>query len=278
MGLAIGIDLGTGFSSVGVFRNDRFEGIENEDGSLITPSIVAFTDTERLIGNAAKNQLAMNPNNTVFDAHRLIGRKFSDSEVQSDMKHFGFKVIDRLGRPAIEVEFKGEDKVFVPEEIIAMILERMKQLAERHLGVDVVNAIITVPIYWNLSMRQSIRDAAFIAGLNPIRIIDGPTCAAVSYGFSKPNEDIMKELNVLIYDFGAGTFGATLMTILTEGSLHIFEVKSVAGDIHLGGEDFNNRLVNHFVNEFKRKNKKDITSNVRALRRLRTSCERAKCR
>ena len=230
---------------------------------------MAFTDTERLIGDAAKNQVAMNPQNTVFDAKRLIGRKFSDQEVQADMKHFTFKVIDRAGKPVIEVEFKGEIKTFTPEEVSSMILTKMRETAEAYLGGTVNNAVITVPAYFNDSQRQATKDAGLIAGLNVLRIINEPTAAAIAYGLDKKQQG---ERNVLIFDLGGGTFDVSLLTI-EEG---IFEVKSTAGDTHLGGEDFDNRLVSHFVNEFKRKHKKDLSANARAVRRLRTACERAK--
>ncbi|KAK3344595.1 heat shock protein 70 [Neurospora tetraspora] len=269
MAPAVGIDLGTTYSCVGVFREDRCEIIANDQGNRTTPSFVAFTDTERLVGDAAKNQVAMNPANTVFDAKRLIGRKFSDPEVQADMKHFPFKVIDRGGKPVIQVEFKGETKVFTPEEISAMILQKMKETAEAYLGGQVNNAVVTVPAYFNDSQRQATKDAGLIAGLNVLRIINEPTAAAIAYGLDKKVEG---ERNVLIFDLGGGTFDVSLLTI-EEG---IFEVKSTAGDTHLGGEDFDNRLVNHFVQEFKRKHKKDLSTNARALRRLRTACERAK--
>ncbi|EOO03595.1 putative hsp70-like protein [Phaeoacremonium minimum UCRPA7] len=269
MAPAVGIDLGTTYSCVGVFRDDRIEIIANDQGNRTTPSFVAFTDTERLIGDAAKNQVAMNPQNTVFDAKRLIGRKFSDSEVQADMKHFPFKVIERGGKPVIEVEFKGENKQFTPEEISSMVLTKMRETAEAYLGGTVNNAVVTVPAYFNDSQRQATKDAGLIAGLNVLRIINEPTAAAIAYGLDKKVEG---ERNVLIFDLGGGTFDVSLLTI-EEG---IFEVKSTAGDTHLGGEDFDNRLVNHFVNEFKRKHKKDLSSNARALRRLRTACERAK--
>ncbi|KAF8468308.1 heat shock protein 70 family [Kalaharituber pfeilii] len=269
MAPAIGIDLGTTYSCVGVFRDDRIEIIANDQGNRTTPSFVAFTDTERLIGDAAKNQVAMNPHNTVFDAKRLIGRKFNDAEVQSDMKHFPFKVIDRSGKPVIQVEFKGETKTFTPEEISSMVLTKMRETAESYLGGTVNNAVITVPAYFNDSQRQATKDAGLIAGLNVLRIINEPTAAAIAYGLDKKSQG---ERNVLIFDLGGGTFDVSLLTI-EDG---IFEVKATAGDTHLGGEDFDNRLVNHFVQEFKRKHKKDLTSNARALRRLRTACERAK--
>jgi len=269
MAPAIGIDLGTTYSCVGVFRDDRIEIIANDQGNRTTPSFVAFTDTERLIGDSAKNQVAMNPHNTVFDAKRLIGRKFADAEVQSDMKHFPFKIIDKGGKPIIQIEFKGEEKTFTPEEISSMVLTKMRETAESYLGGNVNNAVITVPAYFNDSQRQATKDAGLIAGFNVLRIINEPTAAAIAYGLDKKAEG---ERNVLIFDLGGGTFDVSLLTI-EEG---IFEVKATAGDTHLGGEDFDNRLVNHFVQEFKRKHKKDLTSNARALRRLRTACERAK--
>ncbi|RMZ86697.1 hypothetical protein DV736_g6077, partial [Chaetothyriales sp. CBS 134916] len=269
MAPAIGIDLGTTYSCVGIFRDDRIEIIANDQGNRTTPSFVAFTDTERLIGDAAKNQVAMNPTNTVFDAKRLIGRKFADAEVQADMKHFPFKVIDKGGKPVVQVEFKGEQKQFTPEEISSMVLTKMRETAESYLGGQVNNAVITVPAYFNDSQRQATKDAGLIAGLNVLRIINEPTAAAIAYGLDKKAEG---ERNVLIFDLGGGTFDVSLLTI-EEG---IFEVKATAGDTHLGGEDFDNRLVNHFVNEFKRKHKKDLSTNARALRRLRTACERAK--
>ncbi|KAF9877686.1 hsp70-like protein [Colletotrichum karsti] len=258
-----------GCECTGFFSNDKIEIIANDQGNRTTPSYVAFNDTERLIGDAAKNQVAMNPHNTVFDAKRLIGRKFADPEVQADMKHFPFKVVDKNSKPVIEVEFKGETKTFTPEEISAMVLVKMRETAEAYLGGQVTNAVITVPAYFNDSQRQATKDAGLIAGLNVLRIINEPTAAAIAYGLDKKAEG---ERNVLIFDLGGGTFDVSLLTI-EEG---IFEVKSTAGDTHLGGEDFDNRLVNHFVNEFKRKHKKDLSSNARALRRLRTACERAK--
>ncbi|KDE08083.1 heat shock protein HSS1 [Microbotryum lychnidis-dioicae p1A1 Lamole] len=268
-GKAIGIDLGTTYSCVGVWQNDRVEIIANDQGNRTTPSYVAFTDSERLIGDAAKNQVAMNPHNTVFDAKRLIGRKWGDSEVQSDMKHWPFKVIAKDTKPVIEVEYRGETKQFTPEEISSMILLKMKETAEAYLGTTVSNAVVTVPAYFNDSQRQATKDAGVISGLNVLRIINEPTAAAIAYGLDKKT---VGEKNVLIFDLGGGTFDVSLLTI-EEG---IFEVKATAGDTHLGGEDFDNRLVTHFVAEFKRKNKKDLSSNARALRRLRTACERAK--
>ncbi|CAD5186181.1 unnamed protein product [Musa acuminata subsp. malaccensis] len=271
-GPAIGIDLGTTYSCVGVWQHDRVEIIANDQGNRTTPSYVAFTDTERLIGDAAKNQVAMNPTNTVFDAKRLIGRRFSDPSVQSDMKLWPFKVIAGPGdKPMIVVQYKGEEKQFSPEEISSMVLTKMKEIAEAYLGTTVKNAVVTVPAYFNDSQRQATKDAGVIAGLNVMRIINEPTAAAIAYGLDK-KAGSSGEKNVLIFDLGGGTFDVSLLTI-EEG---IFEVKATAGDTHLGGEDFDNRMVNHFVQEFKRKHRKDISGNPRALRRLRTACERAK--
>lgn len=266
---AVGIDLGTTYSCVGVFQHGKVEIIANDQGNRTTPSYVAFTDTERLIGDAAKNQVAMNPNNTIFDAKRLIGRKFDDATVQSDMKHWPFTVLNEGGRPRIKVSYKGETKAFFPEEVSSMVLTKMKETAEAYLGVSVTDAVITVPAYFNDSQRQATKDAGAIAGLNVLRIINEPTAAAIAYGLDKRSAG---EKNVLIFDLGGGTFDVSILTI-EEG---IFEVKSTAGDTHLGGEDFDNRMVNHFVQEFQRKYKKDLSSNKRALRRLRTACERAK--
>lgn len=247
----------------------------NEQGNRTTPSFVAFTEGgERLIGDAAKNQVAINPTNTVFDAKRLIGRRFSDSSVQSDMKHFSFGVVAKDGdKPFIRVTHKGEEKTFSPEEISAMILVKMKDTAESYIGKDVSSAVVTVPAYFNDSQRLATKDAGTIAGLNVSRIINEPTAAAIAYGLDrKTSVEAGKERNVLIFDLGGGTFDVSLLTI-EDG---IFEVKATAGNTHLGGEDFDNRVVNHFVSEFKRKHKKDISSSPRSLRRLRTACERAK--
>jgi heat shock protein 1/8 len=268
-GESVGIDLGTTYSCVGVWQNDRVEIIANDQGNRTTPSYVAFTETERLIGDAAKSQAAMNATNTVFDAKRLIGRKFTDPGVQSDMKHWPFTVLSGPGgTPIIEVEYKGEKKSFKAEEISSMVLSKMKEIAEAYLGKEVKNAVVTVPAYFNDSQRQATKDAGAISGLNVLRIINEPTAAAIAYGLDKKGE----EKNVLIFDLGGGTFDVSLLTI-EEG---IFEVKATAGDTHLGGEDFDNRMVDYFLQDFKRRHRKDMSTNQRSLRRLRTACERAK--
>jgi L1 cell adhesion molecule like protein len=269
-GPAVGIDLGTTYSCVGVWQNERVEIIANDQGNRTTPSYVAFTNTERLIGDAAKNQTAMNPENTIFDAKRLIGRRFADATVQSDMKHWPFTVVEKEGgKPFLRVMYKDEQKDFSPEEISSMVLTKMKETAEAFLGQEVKNAVVTVPAYFNDGQRQATKDAGTICGLNVLRIINEPTAAAIAYGLDKAAK---REQNILIFDLGGGTFDVSLLTI-EEG---IFEVKATAGDTHLGGEDFDNRMVDHFVQEFKRKHKKDMSDNSRALRRLRTACERAK--
>ena len=269
-GPAIGIDLGTTYSCVGVWLNDKVEIIPNDQGNNTTPSYVAFTETERLIGDSAKNQVARNPKNTVFDAKRLIGRKFSEKLIQDDMKHWPFKVEQGPGdKPLIVVDYKNETKKFHPEEISSMVLIKMKEIAEAYLSKTVKNAVITVPAYFNDSQRQATKDAGAISGLNVLRIINEPTAAAIAYGLDKKSA---QEKNVLIFDLGGGTFDVSLLTI-EEG---IFEVKATNGHTHLGGEDFDNRLVDFCVAEFKKKTGLDITGNARSLRRLRTQCEKAK--
>lgn len=266
--VAVGIDLGTTYSCVAWWKDNRCEIIANDQGNRTTPSYVAFTETERLIGEGAKNQSSMNPENTVYDAKRLIGRKFTDPTVQADIKSFPFKVISLEDKPIIEVEYKNETKRFQPEEISSMVLSKMKEIAESYIGETVTDAVVTVPAYFNDSQRQATKDAGKICGLNVLRIINEPTAAAIAYGLDKKLEEKM----ILIFDLGGGTFDVSLLCI-DDG---IFEVKSTAGDTHLGGEDFDNILMKYFIDEFKRKNKVDLSDNKRALRRLKTSCERAK--
>ena len=236
---------------------------------ILCSSWVAFTDTERLIGDPAKNQASMNPENTVYDAKRLLGRKFDDTTVKSDLKHFQFKVVSKNNSPFVQVLFKNEEKCFSPEEISSMILTKMKETAEAYLGKEVKHAVITVPAYFNDAQRQATKDAGVISGLNVLRIINEPTAAAIAYGLEKKSGG---EQNILIYDLGGGTFDVSLLTI-DDG---IFEVKATAGDTHLGGEDFDNRLVSFVIEEFNKKHKKDPSGNSRALRRIRSACERAK--
>jgi len=271
---AIGIDLGTTYSCVAIFEHGRVEILANEQGNKTTPSIVAFTDTDRLIGDAAKEQSARNPHNTVFDAKRLIGRRFDNESVQSDMKHWPFRVVAADAQPRLSVEFKGETKTFSPEEISSMVLSKMKTIAETHCGCPVTDAVITVPAYFNDAQRSATKDAARIAGLNVMRIINEPTAAALAYGLDKKTGKTDK--NVLIFDLGGGTFDVSILSIDQEDHGQLFEVRSTSGNTHLGGEDFDNRLVDHFAAEFKRKTGKDLTNNKRALQRLRTAAERAK--
>ncbi|CAL5191505.1 unnamed protein product [Lathyrus oleraceus] len=273
-GPAIGIDLGTTYSCVAVWQeqNNRAEIIHNEQGNKTTPSFVAFTDSQRLIGDAAKNQAASNPVNTIFDAKRLIGRKYSDSVIQNDLQLWPFKVVSGIDdNPVIVVNFKNEEKCFVAEEISAMILTKMKEIADKFLESKVKDAVITVPAYFNDSQRKATKDAGAISGLNVIRIINEPTAAALAYGLQKRANSV-EERNIFVFDLGGGTFDVSLLTI----KKNEFDVKATAGDTHLGGEDFDHKMVNHFVKEFKRKHKKDISGIPKALRRLRTACERAK--
>jgi len=267
--VAIGIDLGTTYSCVGVWQNDRVEIIANDQGNRTTPSYISFTDTERLIGDAAKNQSSMNPKNTIFDAKRLIGRQFSDKCIQNDIKNWPFSVVDKGGKPFIQVQYKGDTKDFRPEELSAMILVKMKETAESFLNQTVTKACITVPAYFVDAQRQATKDAGHIAGLDVLRIINEPTAAAIAYGLDNVKN---KEQTVLIFDLGGGTFDVSLLTI-DDG---VFEVKATAGDTHLGGEDFDNRILQHFITEFKRKHKKDLSTSARSLNRLRSACEKAK--
>lgn len=269
---SIGIDLGTTYSCVAVWQNNGVEIIANDQGNRTTPSYVAFNDNERIIGNGAKSQAVQNYENTVFDAKRLIGRNFNDSTVQSDIKHFPYKVIpDKNNKPLIEVTYKDEIKKFQPEEISSMILTKMRETAEAYVGCEVKDAVITVPAYFNDSQRQATKDAGVIAGLNVLRIINEPTAAAIAYGLEKKSTN-GKESNILIYDLGGGTFDVTLLAI-EDG---VFEVKATAGDTHLGGEDFDRRMIEYCIQDFKRKHKKDLTGSKKAIRRLQTACEQAK--
>jgi L1 cell adhesion molecule like protein len=272
-GYAIGIDLGTTYSCVGVMKQDNVEIIANDQGNRTTPSYVAFTATERLVGEAAKNQAAMNPENTIFDAKRLIGRRYEEEVVKQDMKHWPFLVVSNSeGKPLIQVTHMEERKQFTAEEISAMVLTKMKETAEEYLGEPVTNAVITVPAYFNDAQRQATKDAGTIAKLNVLRIINEPTAAAIAYGLSNTDKTKGGERRVLIFDLGGGTFDVSLLTI-EDG---VFEVCATAGDTHLGGEDFDQRMMEHFIKEFQRRHKKDLSTSDRALRRLRTACERAK--
>jgi len=269
-GTSIGIDLGTTYSCVGVWQNEKVEIVANDQGINTTPSYVAFTEEERLIGDAAKNQVARNPMNTVFDAKRLIGRKFNEQTVQNDIKLWPFKVISGPAeKPLIQVKYMGEEKKFQAEEISSMVLIKMKEIAETYLGKTIKNAVVTVPAYFNDAQRQATKDAGTIAGLNVQRIINEPTAAAIAYGLDKKDQG---ERNVLIFDLGGGTFDVSLLSI-EEG---IFEVKATNGHTHLGGEDFDNVLVDYCMTQFKKQTGHDISGNARAMRRLRTQCEKTK--
>jgi len=266
----VGIDLGTTYSAIGVWKNDRVEIIANEHGSYTTPSWVAFTSEERLIGEAAKNQFSSNTKNTVYDAKRLMGRKFSDPCVQKEISNLMYEV--KAGpndKPVIAVEFMGEKKEFSPEQIGSMVLTKLKETAENYLGEPVKDAVITVPAYFNDAQRNATKDAGTIAGLNVLRIINEPTAAAIAYGLDKKST---KEQTILIYDCGGGTHDVSIVAI-EDG---VFEVKATNGNSHLGGSDVDNLLVDHFAKEFKRKHKKDLTSSARALSRLRKASEVAK--
>eukprot|EP00405_Crypthecodinium_cohnii_P039652 CAMPEP_0206542698 /NCGR_PEP_ID=MMETSP0325_2-20121206/10338_1 /ASSEMBLY_ACC=CAM_ASM_000347 /TAXON_ID=2866 /ORGANISM="Crypthecodinium cohnii, Strain Seligo" /LENGTH=657 /DNA_ID=CAMNT_0054040827 /DNA_START=104 /DNA_END=2074 /DNA_ORIENTATION=- len=266
-GPVIGIDLGTTYSCVGIFKNGRVEIIANDQGNRITPSYVAFADDERLVGEAAKNQATINPTQTVFDAKRLIGRRFKESTVQKDMKHFPFEVVDKNGKPQIQVKVNNKKKTFAPEEISAMVLGKMREIAENYLGRKVAHAVITVPAYFNDQQRQSTKDAGAISGLNVLRIINEPTAAAIAYGLDKQAES-----NILVYDLGGGTFDVSILTI----DNGIFEVVATNGDTHLGGEDFDQRVMEHFIKVFKKKHGSDLTQDKRAVQKLRREVEKAK--
>ncbi|KWW26862.1 MAG: heat shock 70kDa protein 5, partial [bacterium P3] len=267
-GPVIGIDLGTTYSCVGIFRNGSVEIIPNELGNRITPSVVAFTDDDRLVGEAAKNQAALNPKRTIYSVKRLIGRKYNDKEVQMDKKLLPYDIIDKDGKPYIQVETKGQKKLFSPEEISAMILTKMKTVAENFLGTKVKNAVITVPAYFNDSQRQSTKDAGTIAGLNVLRIINEPTAAAIAYGLDKKD----KERNILVFDLGGGTFDVSLLTI----DSGVFEVVSTNGDTHLGGEDFDHRILDYLLKKIKKQHGKDLKNNKSVIQKLKTEIEKAK--
>lgn len=267
-GTVIGIDLGTTYSCVGVHKGGRVEIIANDQGNRITPSYVAYTDEERLVGDAAKNQAAANPSNTIFDAKRMMGRPFDDKILQRDLKHFPFKVIAKDNKPHIQVEFKNEKKLFTPEEVSAMILKKMKEVAEAYLGKTVTHAVVTVPAYFNDAQRQATKDAGTIAGLNVLRIINEPTAAAIAYGLDRSKG----EKQILVYDLGGGTFDVSLLSI-DDG---VFEVLATSGDTHLGGEDFDNRLIDHFIKLFKKKTGKDCSKDLKAKGKLKREAEKAK--
>ncbi|KAK1994433.1 hsp70-like protein [Colletotrichum falcatum] len=267
-GTVIGIDLGTTYSCVGVMQKGKVEILVNDQGNRITPSYVAFTEEERLVGDAAKNQAAANPQNTIFDIKRLIGQKFSDKSVQSDIKHFPYKVIEKDGKPIVEVEVAGSPKRFTPEEVSAMILGKMKEVAESYLGKKVTHAVVTVPAYFNDNQRQATKDAGIIAGLNVLRIVNEPTAAAIAYGLDKTDG----ERQIIVYDLGGGTFDVSLLSI----DHGVFEVLATAGDTHLGGEDFDQRIINHFAKSYNKKNNVDITKDLKAMGKLKREAEKAK--
>jgi len=266
-GPVIGIDLGTTYSCVGIYKNGRVEIIPNDQGNRITPSYVAFTEDERLIGEAAKNQATVNPAQTLFDVKRLIGRRFKDSTVQKDIKLLPFKIVDKGSKPFISVKVKGEEKVMGPEEVSSMILTKMKETAENYLGKEVKHSVITVPAYFNDAQRQSTKDAGVISGMTVLRIINETTAAAIAYGLDKKTEK-----NILVYDLGGGTFDVSLLTI----DNGVFEVVATNGDTHLGGEDFDQRVMQHFIKIFQKKNSKDMTKDSRSLQKLRREVEKAK--
>jgi len=266
-GPVIGIDLGTTYSCVGIYKNGRVEIIPNDQGNRITPSYVAFTDEDRLIGEAAKNQATINPSQTLFDVKRLIGRNFNDKTVQHDKKLLPFRLVEKHGKPMISVKVKNEEKIMAPEEVSSMVLTKMKEIAENYLGKTVKHAVITVPAYFNDAQRQATKDAGVIAGLNVLRIINEPTAAAIAYGLDKKGEK-----NILVYDLGGGTFDVSLLTI----DNGVFEVVATSGDTHLGGEDFDQRVMQHFIKIFQKKHGKNISDDKRAVQKLRREVEKAK--
>ncbi|BFZ59624.1 ATPase with role in protein import into the ER [Saitoella coloradoensis] len=267
-GTVIGIDLGTTYSCVGVMKSGRVEILANDQGHRITPSYVAFTDEERLVGDAAKNQAPANPTNTVFDIKRLIGLRFDDKQVQKDLKHFPYKVISKSGKPVVQVKAQGEEKIFTPEEISGMILGKMKEVAQDYLGKKVTHAVVTVPAYFNDAQRQATKDAGTIAGLNVLRVVNEPTAAAIAYGLDKKGG----ERQIIVYDLGGGTFDVSLLSI-EDG---VFEVLATAGDTHLGGEDFDNRVIDHFVKIYNKKNDVDVRKDLKAMGKLKREVEKAK--
>ena len=267
-GPVIGIDLGTTYSCVGVMRGGRVEILANDQGNRITPSYVAFNGEERLIGDAAKNQAASNPKNTIFDIKRLMGLPFKDASVQRDIKRLPYNVINRKGNPAVKVEFAGEEKIFTPEEISSMVLTKMKSIAEDYLGEEVKYAVITVPAYFNDAQRQATESAGEIAGLKVLRIINEPTAAAMAYGLDKSDG----ERQIIVYDLGGGTFDVSLLSI----DNGFFQVLATAGDTHLGGEDFDYRVIRHFTKLFNKKNNVDITTNPKSIGKLKREVEKAK--
>ncbi|KAF7508650.1 hypothetical protein GJ744_009042 [Endocarpon pusillum] len=267
-GTVIGIDLGTTYSCVGVMHNGKVEIIVNDQGNRITPSYVAFTDEERLVGDAAKNQYAANPQRTIFDIKRMIGRKYADKDVLNDAKHFPFKVVEKDGKPMVNVEVSGTKKNFTPEEISAMILGKMKEVAESYLGKTVTHAVVTVPAYFNDNQRQATKDAGTIAGLNVLRVVNEPTAAALAYGLDKKGG----ERRIIVYDLGGGTFDVSLLSI-EDG---VFEVQATAGDTHLGGEDFDQRVISYLAKQYNKKNNVDITKDLKTMGKLKREVEKAK--
>ncbi|GFF47685.1 78 kDa glucose-regulated protein homolog [Aspergillus udagawae] len=267
-GTVIGIDLGTTYSCVGVMQNGKVEIIANDQGNRITPSYVAFTDEERLVGDAAKNQYAANPTRTIFDIKRLIGRKFDDRDVQKDAKNFPFKIVNKEGKPVVKVEVNKTPKIFTPEEVSAMVLGKMKEIAEGYLGKKVTHAVVTVPAYFNDAQRQATKDAGTIAGLNVLRVVNEPTAAAIAYGLDKTGDERM----VIVYDLGGGTFDVSLLSI----DNGVFEVLATAGDTHLGGEDFDHRVMDYFVKQYNKKHNVDVSKDLKAMGKLKREVEKAK--